>query len=530
MATSGAAGCVVNPALPNGEREFPDQVTKIYFDRPTMTSEKAASRAVAVNEKVGKMGFERLVFPYKNKLKMENIPTKTNSDCMLGARVAGRTIGVTRSPNLGIDFYQLFDIFTNSQSPGQEEATATMDRVRTLPFETIMKGIGEMLKALVILNTNKKIHKDVRLENMMFNPTTGIIKLIDFDEMIDMDREMIDDWKIPSRLMTAFPPEMALWNSKDSNAFDVSVNKKIDYLLDPKTSFTKCTKKAEKLEIIDLFTLRLTTWKRQLGVLTDMYKTQNTRKSIAYLFELSKNTPGPLAEYLLTEMGKSMDKMTEEKILDINERRFRMKNKSADTVDSYCMSYCLMVFLGMYLDDAKWAAHGATLDKLFKNVLIPLYKFNVYYDKDAPLKERLLSRVGIMNVLDDCSELFPDSFPRAVGRSSTSSRGKSTEPSSSAAVGRSRAPSRGESSAAGRSRTPSRVESTASRAVGRSRTPSRGIASRLETSSHSKRGNDAAGRGTSRAKRDDEGRNHRGGGTRKKMNSLRRTKRVRRRA
>jgi hypothetical protein len=327
---------------------------------------------------------------------------------------------------------------------------------------------------------------------------------------------MIDDWKIPSRLMTAFPPEMALWNSKDSNAFDVSVNKKIDYLLDPKTSFTKCTKKAEKLEIIDLFTLRLTTWKRQLGVLTDMYKTQNTRKSIAYLFELSKNTPGPLAEYLLTEMGKSMDTLTEEKILDINERRFRMKYTSADTVDSYCMSYCLMVFLGIYLDDKKWAAHGATLDTLFKNVLIPLYKFNVYYDKDAPLKERLLSRAGIMNVLDDCSELFPDSFPRAVGRSSTPSRGISS-------AGRSRAPSRVESAA------PS--SSAASRAVGRSRTPSRGIASRLETSSHSKRGNDAARSvRDSRSERDDSGRKHRGGGTRKKMNSLRRTKRVRRRA
>jgi serine/threonine protein kinase len=323
---------------------------------------------------------------------------------------------VTHSPNLGIDFYQLFDIFTNSQSPGQKKAKDKMERVRAIPFETIMKGIGEMLRSLVILNTNKKIHKDVRLENMMFNPTTGIIKLIDFDEMIDMDREMIDDWKIPSRLMNAFPPEMALWNSKDSTAFEVSVNKKIDYLLDPKTSFTKCTKEDEK-EIIELFTLRLTIWKRQLEVLTDMYKTQNTRKSIAYLFKLHTNMPENLAEYLLTEMGKSMDKLTDEKILDVNERRFRMKNKSAGTVDSYCMSYCLMVFLGMYLDDAKWADHGATLDKLFKNILIPLYKINVYYDKDAPLKERLLSRAGIMNVLDGCRELFPDSFPSAAGRS-----------------------------------------------------------------------------------------------------------------
>lgn len=512
MATSGAAGCVVKPALPNGKREFPDQVTKLYFDRPTIpiTSEEAASHAVAVNEKVGEMGFERLVFPYKTKLKMKEIPTEINSDCMLGARVAGRTVGVTHSPNLGIDFFELYSIFTNSQSPGQEEAKTYMETVRALPFETIMEGIGEMLKALAILNTNKKIHKDVRLENMMFNPTTGIIKLIDFDEMIDMTKEMIDDWKIPSRLMAAFP-EMALWNSKDSTAFDVSVNNKIDYLLQPKTSFTKCTKEA-KNEIIELFTLRLTIWKNQLNVLTDMYKTQNTRKSIAYLFKLHTNGPENLAKYLLTEMGKSMDQLTGEKILDVNERRFRMKNKSAGTVDSYCMSYCLMVFLGMYLDDAKWEVHGATLDTLFKNILIPLYKINVYYDKDAPLQERLLSRAGIEHVLDGCRELFPDSFPSAAGRSGAPSRAKSAA-----------------SSAVGRNSKPSRMESAVpSSARGRSRTPSRAV-----TSSYG-RGNDDASRGPyggrKASPKKDGRREHRGGGTRKKMNSLRRTKRVRRRA
>jgi len=509
MATSGAAGCVVNPALPNGTREFPDQVTKIYFDRPTMTSEKAASRAVAVNEKVGKMGFERSVFPYKTKLKMENIPPKTNSDCMLGARVAGTTVGVTRSPDLGIDFYQLFDIFTNSQSPGQEEAKDKMERVRAIPFETIMKGIGEMLKALVILDTHKKIHKDVRLENMMFDPTTGIIKLIDFDEMIDMDREMIDDWKIPSRLMNAFPPEMALWNSKDSTAFEVSVNKKIDYLLQPKTSFTKCTKKAEK-EIIELFTLRLTIWKRQLKVLTDMYKTQNTRKSIAYIFELFERSPGNLAEYLLNRMGIFMDQLTGEKILDVNERRFRIKDMSVGTVDSYCMSYCLMVFLGIYLDDVKWEVHGATLDKLFQNILIELYKFNVYYVEDAPLEEQLHSRAGIGDVLDSCRELFPDSFPSAAGRSGTPSRAKSAAPSSA-------------TSAAGRSRTPSRGKPKSSAAAGRSSTEnSTTFSSRAGTSSHPERG---APRGPYGRKASPSSREHRGGGTRKKMNSLRRTRR-----
>lgn len=507
MATSGAAGCVVKPALPNGEREFPDQVTKLYFDRPTMTSEKAASRAVAVNEKVGKMGFERSVFPYKNKLKKENIPPELNSACKLGAHVADRTVGVTHSPNLGIDFFELYSIFTNSKSPEQEEAKTYMEKVRAIPFETIMKGIGEMLKALVILNTNKKIHKDVRLENMMFNPTTGIIKLIDFDEMIDMNREMIDDWKIPSRLMTAFPPEMALWNSKDSTAFDVSVNKKIDYLLDPKTSFTKCTKKA-KNENIELFTLRLTIWKNQLNVLTDMYKTQNTRKSIAYLFKLHTNGPENLAKYLLNKMGIFMDQLTDEEIRDVNERRVRIKTMSVDTVDSYCMSYCLMVFLGIYLDDAKWEVHGATLDKLFKNILIELYKFNVYYDEDAPLQDRLLSRAGIGNVLDDCRDLFPDSFPSAAGRSGASSRAKSAAPSS----------------AMGRNSTPSHVESAApSSARGRSSTPSRAA-----TSSYG-RGNDDASRGPyggrkASPKRDGR-REHRGGGTRKKMNSLRRTRR-----
>jgi hypothetical protein len=113
-----------------------------------------------------------------------------------------------------------------------------------------------------------------------------------------------------------------------------------------------------------------------------------------------------MSEFVLIGMGEFMDKLTQANIVDVNKRRERMRDKSFETIDSFCMSFCLMVFLGIYLDDAKWAEHGEILDKLFETVLIPLYKFSVY-----PTHDMIHARSSILDVMDAIGKIYPEGVP-----------------------------------------------------------------------------------------------------------------------
>ena len=417
---SGAAGCVVTPALSNEGREFPDQVTKMYVDRQSQSSVKAAAYAVATNTKLGKMGFRRLVFPYKEPRTFAQLPeelqTLPDNSCRLEYRKASdKPIGMTHMPNLGTDFIEIRAAYVHSLNPKSDQndqAKTFINEIRAVPFDTIMKrGVGAMLQSLVILYMNGKIHRDVRLENTMFNPKNGTMTLIDFDMMVDKkDKEELAKWSIPPRLMTAYLPEMALWNTThymrpDSPSDLKLIDDMITFLLQPDSSFNKCTD-STKNYIIKTFSRLLAIWKRQLNILVDLYASQSNRISLSYLFTLSKESDERMAKFLLIGMGEYMDQLTKENILDVKQRKAYMRQQSFEMIDSFCMSFCIMVFLGIYLDDAKWAEHGATLDQLFENVLIPLYKFSVY-----PTHDMSHTRSTIQEVMDAISDLYPDGVP-----------------------------------------------------------------------------------------------------------------------
>jgi len=423
---SGAAGCVIKPALSNVKNDketpehFTDQVTKIYYDIPDIqNSVEEADKAVATNEGLAAMGFPRLVHPYRKKWRTNEMPPEIKKlpgdPCRIKRENA--PVGVTHMPNLGIDFMELQMAYWDSivpEHPTQKSAQALMDKVRSVPFETIMvEGIYPMLNALLILKKNNKIHRDIRLENSMFNPNTGQMTLIDFDRMTDQNK--ITDWKIPSRLMVAYTPEMALWESQRSKEESEDLTKRrnefIRYILRPDRSFSKIPDRHD--EIIRIFEPILAIWKGQLHLLIQLHRLQYKRSSMNYLFDLNKETAYHMADFVLMEMGNYMDELTEEKIMDDPSRKERVKLKSAPTIDSLCMAFCLMVFLGVYLDEEKWATHAATLDPLFEKVLIPLYKFSIY--KYHPTH----SRADIEDVFEEFTKLLPVKAPPKVYRQQT---------------------------------------------------------------------------------------------------------------
>jgi len=406
---------VVTPALPNGEQEFPDQVTKLYFDRQSQSSMNAAAYAVATNTKLAGMGFRRLVFPYTETRRFDQLPeelqTLPDNSCKLEYRKeSDKPIGMTHMPNLGIDFIELRIAYDQSLTPESEHharGVALMKEIRAVPFEVVLeKGVRAMLKSLEILNRNGKIHRDVRLENTMFDPRTGAMTLIDFDLMTEKaNMDKLNKWAIPPILMMAYPPEMALWNTTEHRKLDAPSDlKKIDdtinKLLNYKATFNDYTD-GEKNDIISTFVPLIEIWKRQLLILTDLYKSQASRASLSYLFKLSHLPDKDITKFLLTEMGVYMGVLSEEEIFNTKDRRERMRDMSIDTIDSYCMSLCLMMFLGVYLDDTKWTEHGALLDQLFETILIPLYKINVYGAKDM-----IYTRSSIQDVMGAIGALY----------------------------------------------------------------------------------------------------------------------------
>ena len=414
---SGAAGCVIKPALSNVKNDetpehFHDQVTKIYYDIPGLqNSVEEADKAVATNEGLAAMGFRRLVFPYRRAWRTSELPDEIEAlpgdPCKINRPNA--PVGVTHMPNLGVDFIELLIANYDSiepENPNQKAAQALMERVRAVPFEAIMRnGIKPMLDALVILKENKKIHRDVRLENSMFDPATGTMTLIDFDKMTDLDNfTEFGKWRIPPRLMSAYTPEMALWPSQYTKEESAAVTKyrndAIQYLLRPDRSFSKIP--TRHAEIIPTFAPIVAIWREnQLSRIIKLHYKQRTRPSLQYLFGLIHESDERMSEFLLHDMGSYMDFLTTKNHTDIPVRSLLVKHHSGPTIDSFCMAYCLMVFLGIYLDDEKWATHGATLDLLFKDVLIPLYRFSVYpYNSDQ-------SRANIKDVMGKFTALLP---------------------------------------------------------------------------------------------------------------------------
>ena len=411
---SGSYGCVVAPALPNGEREFPNQVTKLYFDRQSQSSMNAAAYAVATNTKLGDMGFRRLVFPYTETRRFDQLPeelqTLPGNSCRLEYRKASdKPIGMTHMPNLGIDFIEIRMAYDHSLKPESEhhaQGIALIKEIRAVPLEIVLeKGVKAMLKSLEILNRNGKIHRDIRLENTMFDPTTGVMTLIDFDLMTGKaNTDELTKWAIPPNLMMAYPPEMAFWNTIRHRKLNSPPDfKKIDdtinHLLNYKLTFTDYTDDKKK-DTIRTFLPLIGIWKGQLLILTDLYKSQASRSSLSYLFELSKRPDSDITKFLLSGMGYYMDDLSEQEVFDTKERRERIRDMSIDTIDSYCMSLCLMMFLGVYLDDAKWAEHGVLLDQLFETILIPLYKFSMYETRDRRhTRSRIQDVMGAIGAL-----------------------------------------------------------------------------------------------------------------------------------
>lgn len=220
----GSYGCVVRPALPNKNergiwREYPHNITKIY------TNSTNVDKAIRNSDQVQNiMGANKgiAVHRYSHPYTVENMPVDILSRCGNIGEPHDDLYAV-RQADLGIDIYDFVRLPSSSERIAQ---------LRRLPIVEFLKQVRKLFQQVQGLIAKKYIHGDIRETNVLINPETGNLTIIDFDWLYPAD---IFFKKYPVGTFYANPPESLLYpiynrlpkvNVSRNTAFVESFNKK----------------------------------------------------------------------------------------------------------------------------------------------------------------------------------------------------------------------------------------------------------------------------------------------------------------
>jgi serine/threonine protein kinase len=164
----GSYGCIVKPALPNRGNNlkwtsYPSNVTKLFSDEDEYR--KAISHSKSAYNILGKQENHRVdEYTFQN-WDFSNLGRKAKGRC-------GKSSGPIyplRMPDLGKSFYHVVNDPTSLAS------------IRTLDPSVILNECVRMIEDVYKIYTAGYIHGDIRETNIMIDPRTGHMALIDFD-------------------------------------------------------------------------------------------------------------------------------------------------------------------------------------------------------------------------------------------------------------------------------------------------------------------------------------------------------------
>lgn len=169
---AGGFGAVFRPALPNNEggveKTYPGNVTKLFFRKPDrnriLTMAPHLTTIIGPNE-----GFR--INPYAKTYKAKNLDRSLVDKLKEKSPALGpeNEVYPVRMPNLGLDISRL------SSNPSHIES------LRNVPFINILKQIQKLIHQIERIDSNGFAHFDIRPSNVMVNPDTGVMTLLDFD-------------------------------------------------------------------------------------------------------------------------------------------------------------------------------------------------------------------------------------------------------------------------------------------------------------------------------------------------------------
>uniref|UniRef100_A0A6C0KU48 Protein kinase domain-containing protein n=1 Tax=viral metagenome TaxID=1070528 RepID=A0A6C0KU48_9ZZZZ len=184
----GGFGFAVSPAPPNidpntGQRvDFPGNIAKVFYD--PVSYQKVLNTVPLVSEVMGHNDGHR-ISRYQRRLKLRNLTpaiattlrNQMRQSSLNGIRAAANALTPESSiyamhmPNLGVDISTI-------TTPAIREYRV---QLRRIPISTIIDQVGKLLIQVQRLVVSHYIHGDIRSPNVMIQPSTGVMTIIDFD-------------------------------------------------------------------------------------------------------------------------------------------------------------------------------------------------------------------------------------------------------------------------------------------------------------------------------------------------------------
>jgi serine/threonine protein kinase len=166
----GSFGCAVKPALPNINSkgdwiQYPDNITKIFFKKneglnAIQSQTKAKEILKNDNLRINKYKYN-IYTPFY-------LPEETQKECF-GDNISKYPAHIfpVRLPDLGVSM-AYYD-------------TAMIKKIQKINVFTILEQMNKLIQQVSDLYTQGYIHGDIREPNVMINPDTGNMTIIDFD-------------------------------------------------------------------------------------------------------------------------------------------------------------------------------------------------------------------------------------------------------------------------------------------------------------------------------------------------------------
>jgi len=411
----GSEGCVVKPAFPNSDGvPHPENVSKIYF------REENAEEALITNAGLQSIGIPQIMFPYERTFKGSNVPEFNSRGTNLKAKCRitspERPIKVLRMKNLGSDFVKLVN----------DEALVA--QIQKLSLSTVLRrGVRPLFETIAALRSRGLIHNDVRFENVMIDPTTGIMTLIDYG-LLTRDDRMKDNSKA-LEVYYQFPLEVILWLSaqykqvyqtyqndhgtkgvekaleryeKNIKKYDLYRDNDLERLYKKDRRYATLESEGKR-KLIEDFTPSFKTWVKVFPhLIYDIQKHEPSAaitalKKVTDAYTLSKKT---LIDAVFKKIfDPAMEECDAKGIDDRRDRMAYFKEKSIDTIDSYGIGLCVLLFFGKYFaKDTNWInCHKEIRDALYVNILVPMveidYKRRLHIDDALDLLDQVIDRV-----------------------------------------------------------------------------------------------------------------------------------------
>jgi hypothetical protein len=176
LAGAGTYGAVIQPALPNEINgvvtRFPHDVTKVFFKPGELEKAMIAiDKVPAIMNTISGLNNGHVVQRYRKTYKARNLPPPLLASIRSKSKapIANESdLQLLRMPYLGLDLHV-------SKQP------KVINVLRNRSIYILLHQIHKLLQQTTSLHINGYIHADIRETNIVIQPFTGIMTIIDFD-------------------------------------------------------------------------------------------------------------------------------------------------------------------------------------------------------------------------------------------------------------------------------------------------------------------------------------------------------------